>query len=95
MKLDGFLIRVLMDPYCITLITVAVFTTLVILSARRSRRSFNERWPSLSDEEFVAKCSPGVSPDTALRVRRIISEQLGIPYDRIHPDQDFVRDLDC
>ncbi|MCA9192503.1 MAG: hypothetical protein KDB03_12100, partial [Planctomycetales bacterium] len=32
---------------------------------------------------------------TALKVRRIVSEQLGVPYEHIHPDQDFVKDLDC
>ena len=49
----------------------------------------------LSDDEFIQACTPGTSRDTALRVRRIIAQQLGIPYEHIHPDQDFVDDLDC
>lgn len=52
-------------------------------------------WPPISDDEFMAKCSPGVSRDTALRVRKIVSEQLGVDYERVHPDQEFVRDLGC
>ena len=57
--------------------------------------SFKERWPAISEEEFVAKCKPGTNPQTALRVRRIVSEQLGVPYEHIHPEQHFVDDLDC
>lgn len=53
------------------------------------------KWPPISDDEFMAKCSPGVSRDTALRVRKIVSEQLGVDYERVHPDQEFVRDLGC
>jgi len=66
-----------------------------MLTERRRRRRFAERWPRLSDDEFVAKCSPEIPRDTALRIRRILADQLDIPYEHIHPDQSFVRDLDC
>ncbi|MEO1614766.1 MAG: hypothetical protein AAFV88_02890 [Planctomycetota bacterium] len=56
---------------------------------------FNRRWPPISDDEFVARCPPGTGRDVALRVRRVISEQLGIPYDQIYPEQRFVDDLGC
>ncbi|WP_372898067.1 hypothetical protein [Stieleria sp.] len=64
------------------------------LEAKRSRE-FRRRWPPISEDEFVANCSPGTNRERALKVRRIISEQLGVPYERIHPDQRFVEDLDC
>jgi hypothetical protein len=55
----------------------------------------NSRWPPIDDDEFIRRCDPGVNRDIALRVRRIVSQQLGVPYDRIHPDQNFVNDLGC
>ena len=58
-------------------------------------RRWKERWPALSDDDFVAKCRPGVNPETALKVRRMIAEQLAVPYEHIHPDQRIVEDLHC
>ncbi|NNJ26960.1 hypothetical protein [Alienimonas chondri] len=55
--------------------------------------NWQERWPAISDDEFVAKCSPGTTPETALKARRIIAEQLGVPYERVSPEQRFVEDL--
>ena len=55
----------------------------------------SNNWPPISDDEFVAKCKPGTSRETALKVRRIVSEQLGVDYERLHPEQEFVRDLGC
>ena len=56
---------------------------------------FERRWPPINDDEFIRRCSPDVDRDIALRVRRIVSEQLGIPYEQIYPEQNFVNDLDC
>ena len=58
-------------------------------------RSFEQNWPAISEEEFVARCGPGTDRDVALTTRRIISEQLGIPYDHIYPEQNLVVDLGC
>ena len=80
------------------IIALVVFVILAVIAAQASkscRESFNRKWPPITDDEFVAKCSPRANPQTALKVRRIISEQLGVPYERIHPDQGFVNDLDC
>ncbi|HBE68802.1 MAG TPA: hypothetical protein DDW52_11705 [Planctomycetaceae bacterium] len=55
----------------------------------------HKKWPPISDDEFIQRCSPGVDRDRALKVRRIISEQLGLDYDRIYPEQRFVEDLGC
>lgn len=57
-------------------------------------RDFIRNWPPISDDEFIAKCSPGTNRQRALKVRRIIAEQLGVPYEHIHPDQSFIEDLD-
>ena len=57
--------------------------------------NFAKKWPPISDKEFVLRCKPGTNPETALKVRRIVSEQLGIPYDHVYPEQHFVNDLGC
>ena len=48
---------------------------------------------AISDVEFVRRCSPGTSKEVALKVRRIVSEQLGVPYEKIHPEHRLVEDL--
>lgn len=55
----------------------------------------NQEWPPISEDEFIRRCSPGVDRERALRVRKIISTQWGIDYDRIYPEQNFVDDLGC
>lgn len=52
-----------------------------------------DRFPPISDEEFMRRCSPGTDPAVALKVRRIIATHLAIDYDRIHPSMRFVDDL--
>jgi len=75
-------------------VAIAFFASSGLFAARRHRQFF-EAWPAISDDEFIAQCSPGTRRETALRVCQIVSEQLGIPYERIHPDQHFLDDLDC
>jgi hypothetical protein len=69
--------------------------SLGILFALGDNAKFNDRYPPIDDKQFICRCSPGVNPQIALRVRRIVSEQLGIEYERIYPEQSFVRDLNC
>lgn len=76
-------------------VAIILFFAAVSVLARRNEQAFRNRWPAISDEEFLAKCSPGTSPQRALRVRRIVSEQLGVRYAHIHPEQSFVDDLNC
>ncbi|MGZ0170643.1 MAG: hypothetical protein ACKVHE_13890 [Planctomycetales bacterium] len=52
-----------------------------------------EQSDPITDEEFVALCCPGVKPETALKVRAIVAEQLAIPPERIRPEHRFVEDL--
>lgn len=56
---------------------------------------WQEKFRPLTDEEFLSRCSPGVRPETALKVRAIISDQLGIPVEQIHPEHRFIEDLNC
>lgn len=57
--------------------------------------AFNKKFPSLTDEEFIAKLDPGIDPQIALKVRRVLSDSLGIDYERIHPNASLVKDLAC
>jgi hypothetical protein len=63
----------------------------------RDRRAFRERFPPISDAEFLALCppgvSPGVSPEVALKVRRIVADHFAIEYERVHPSMSFIEDL--
>ena len=61
--------------------------------ARTRPIEIGRRFPPISDEEFVALCTPGTSPDVALRVRRIIAKHLAVDYDQVHPSMNFVEDL--
>lgn len=54
---------------------------------------FEKRFPPISDEEFVARCEPGCDPVVAVKVRKIVSEQLNVEYARIHPSSRFIEDL--
>jgi hypothetical protein len=78
---------------------VAFFAVVIVVAVgalvcdRRQRRLFQERFPPMSDEEFVRECGPGTNPHIALRVRRIVADQLGVEYERVHPSSSFVNDL--
>ena len=67
----------------------------VHLGDATARRRFESRFPPISDDEFVALCGPGTNREIALRVRRIVADQLGVDYDRIHPSCSFANDLGC
>ncbi len=74
-------------------ILVLVLVAILSFSALFLFYSHEEEWPAISDEEFLAKCPPGTDPEIALRVRRIVADQLYVSYERIHPEQDFIDDL--
>jgi hypothetical protein len=69
------------------------FVLFLIVQSRRMTAEFNAKFPPISDEEFLARCRPGTNPEVALKVRRIISKQLGIESERIYPSSSFVEDL--
>ena len=82
-------------PYLFAVCFIVGVAILAVVDQIRRKDRFNKRFPPINDDEFVRRCGPGVNRDTALRVRRIVSEQLGVEYDRVYPEQSFVDDLDC
>ena len=71
-----------------------VLLACILLPKNRVSQQFLRKWPPISDDEFVRRCQPGTPREIALRVRLIVSRQLGIPYENIYPEQHFVKDLD-
>jgi hypothetical protein len=85
-----------MDNFIVlVVISLAVPIILFLLSKLKMQedRAFEDKFPPITDDEFLARCTPGTNPKIALRVRRIVSESLGVDYDRIHPSSSFVDDL--
>ena len=60
---------------------------------RRRLMDFEERFPPISDDEFLARCSPGTDPAVALKVRRMTADSFGVDYRRVYPSSRFVDDL--
>ena len=74
-------------------VTLVVLGLVVAYCWPVNHKSWRDKWPPISDDEFIRRCSPGVDRERALKVRRIVSRQLGIDYDRVYPEQRFVEDL--
>lgn len=73
---------------------VAIIIVLVYIAvARRARVAFEARFPPISDEEFLTRCTPGTDPEVALKVRRIVAKHFAVEYERVHPSTCFVEDL--
>jgi hypothetical protein len=70
-----------------------LFVALVARIEKRRRETFEARFPPISDEEFLARCTPGVRPEIALKVRRVLSEALNVDEERIYPSSRLVEDL--
>jgi hypothetical protein len=77
----------------LTCLAVLVVVTIGVAMANRSRADFEERFPPISDEEFLARCRPGTDPKVALKVRQIVAEYFAIEYERVHPSMTFGGDL--
>jgi hypothetical protein len=82
-----------MMPFLLAMVVILLILAALVRGHWLYQRDFAEKFPSISDAEFVAKCSPGVRPEIALRVRRIVADNLGVNYDRIHPSMRFVEDI--
>ena len=81
--------------FLVILILLIVAVGFGLVCGAAERKKFESRFPPISDDEFVELCGPGTNRDVALRVRRIVADQLGVEYDRIHPSSSFVNDLGC
>lgn len=77
--------------FCVSYFVVGALVCIVL--GVRSRAAFEEKFPPISDAEFLARCSPGVNPEVALKVRKIVAEHFGIAYDRVHPSMTFIEDI--
>lgn len=77
----------------IVVVLCTVFTALLMYGSADVPPE--DKWPPITEDEFMRRCSPGANRERALRVRRIISEQLGVDYDKVYPEQRFVEDLGC
>ena len=62
--------------------------------SRLKRQLFWKAHPPISDEEFIKRCSDGVRPDVALRVREVISDVACIDKEFIYPHMRFIEDLE-
>jgi hypothetical protein len=79
----------------LTLIALSLLAAVAWSCEAKGRRQFASRFPPISDDEFVELCGPGTNREVALRVRRIVADQLGVDHDRIHPSSSFANDLGC
>ena len=73
------------------LLIIAAPIVWIIFANIQMKKRFEKRFPPISDEEFVARC--GANPDIALKVRRIVADNLGVEYERIYPSTSFSEDL--
>jgi hypothetical protein len=82
-------------PEGASMIPILVGAVVVILAviACIARAKFEERFPPISDAEFLARCSPGVDPAVALKIRRIVADHFAIEYERVHPSMTFIEDI--
>jgi hypothetical protein len=79
-----------MTPFLIAVsIGIVMFTC---IHAKRTR-DFKERFPPISDTEFLALCKPGTNPEVSLKVRRIVADHFAIEYERVSPSMRFIEDI--
>lgn len=64
-----------------------------VVCSIRAEADFNKRFRPISDAEFLARCSPGIRPEVALGVRRVLAECLNVDYERIYPSSRIGADL--
>jgi hypothetical protein len=78
------------------LLGAAVGLTVVlvlVVAVIRDRAAFRERYPPISDAEFLALCRPGTDPEVALKVRRMVATHFAVEYERVYPSTTFVEDI--
>ncbi len=68
-------------------IAIMLFSGAIYLLYLAPSNAFYKKWPAINDDEFVRRCSPGISREVAIKVRKIISDVSGEEYEHIHPEQ--------
>ncbi len=80
--------------FCVAYLLVGVLICVVLtMRDHAAFAAFKERFPPISDAEFLARCRPGVNREVALKVRRIVAEYFAIEYERVHPSMTFIEDI--
>jgi hypothetical protein len=88
-----------MDPIiiCVVLLVLPLALLLAFLADvkgdRPDREDLNRLFPPISDDEFLARCTPGTRPEVALKVRRIVAGRMPVEYERVYPSSRFIEDL--
>jgi hypothetical protein len=82
-----------MIPILVGVAAIFFVVLICVVKGVRGQAAFEEKFPPISDAEFLARCRPGTDPAVALKVRRIIAEHLAVEYERVHPSSRFVDDL--
>jgi hypothetical protein len=82
-----------MIPVAVVVTAIVAWLIAEILLGRRRKLAFEKEFTPISDAEFMALCPPGTNPAIALKVRRIVSDSLGVEYERIYPSSSFANDL--
>jgi len=77
--------------FLIACIFIVLFACLIWV--QRKRAEFKDRFPPISDIEFVARCTPGTDPTVALKVRKMLADSLGVEYERVYPSSRLIADL--
>ena len=72
---------------------ILFFALLCGLDARRRAKIWRKQFPPISNQDFLDHCTPGTNPYIALKVRKILSESLGVEYERIYPESRISEDL--
>ena len=62
-----------------------------IFAVRETRR-WNEKFPPIPDDEFMARSSCA-NPQVALKVRMILADCFNVEYERIYPSSTIQGDL--
>jgi len=85
-----------METLIVVVVGILVVLFVCIPTVRRSeaaRLSFEKQFPPISEDEFIARCTPGIRPNVALAVRRIVADALCVDYERIYPSSRLAADL--
>ena len=83
-----------MNLFIQLLVILLVLFVIAFFSMAQSKRWY-EKWPAIDDEEFLLRCPKGTNPENALKIRRIVSVQLGVEYERLYPTKKILEGLDC
>jgi hypothetical protein len=82
-----------MADFIILAAVIVVVALICVFCSQRAEQDFYQRFPPISDEEFVARCGPGRNVKVALKVRRILADCLNVEYERIYPSSRLSADL--